>query len=146
METMIESVNSLLDGATVPDNFIESVLERLKSFGVNVTEDDTWLIAFSIRYTHNTICNECNISEIPDGLFSVAVDIACGEYMNTAKSMCKLHVDNIDLTGAITQIKEGDTSITFDASASDESKLSAFINYLLHGRKGELVCYRKMYW
>lgn len=141
----IESIKSLLD-ETVSDSFIEAVLKRLESFGVTVTEDDAWLIAFSIRYTHTTICNECNIKEVPEGLFYVAVDMACGEVMNTLKGMCRLKVDGLDLNGAITQIKEGDTSISFDASASDEQKLTAFIHHLLHGKRGELVCYRKLYW
>lgn len=143
----IESIKSLLDDtASVTDSFIEAVLMRLESFGVNVTEDDTFMIAFSIRYAHNTIFNFCNIKTLPDGLYNIAVDMACGEYLNTLKGMCRLNLNGVDLNGAISQIKEGDTTVSFDASTSDEQKLTAFINHLLHGRKGDLVCYRKFKW
>ena len=145
METIIESVKSLLK-TTIPDGFTEAVLERLKSFGVTITEDDAFPIAFSINATISTIKTTCNIKEIPEGLFYVAVDMACGEYLDALKNMNKLNIDGIDLTGAIKQIKEGDTAVTFDESASDEAKISAFIHHLLYGRRGELVCFRKIRW
>lgn len=145
METIIESVNSLLK-VIVPDGFTEAVLERLQSFGVPVTEDDAFTVAFAMSVTINTVYNLYNIKELPDGLFHVVVDMTCGDYLDMMKNMNKLSIEGIDLTGAIKQIKEGDTSITFDESATDEAKLSAFIHYLLYGRKGELVCYRKMKW
>lgn len=143
----IASIKSLLDDtASETDSFIEAVLMRLESFGVTVTEDDSYMVAFSIRYAYNTIFNFCNIKTIPDGLYNIAVDMACGEYMDTLKGMCRLKLNSVDLNGAISQIKEGDTTISFDASTSDEQKLNAFINHLLNGRKGDLVCYRKMRW
>ena len=142
---MDEQFQTLLK-TTVPEGFIEAVPERLKSFGITLTEDDAWLVAFSINCVVGSICNECNVDEVPEELFHVAVDMACGEYMTTARNMNKLNMDDINLDGIITQIKEGDTSITFDASASDEQKLTLFINHLLNGRRCELLCYRKMRW
>lgn len=142
---MIEKIQALLK-TTVPDGFTEAVLERLESFGVTITEDDAFLITFSINATISTIKTTCNINELPEGLFFVAVDMVCGEYLDAMKNMNKLNIKSLDLNGAVTQIKEGDTSVTFDASTTDEAKLSAFIHYLLYGRKGELVCYRKMKW
>lgn len=140
---MNEKVQALLK-TTVPEGFTEAVLERLKSFGVNV--DNEIMIAFSINSMVMSIKTTCNINDIPDGLFFVAVDMVCGEYLDMLKNMNKLNIEGMDLNGAISQIKEGDTSVTFDASTTDEAKLSALIQHLLYGRRGELVCYRKLAW
>ena len=138
-------VNSYLK-TTVPDGFVEAVLGQLNAFGVPVAEDDSFLIALAIDRAINTIFNDCNIHELPEGLFNVAVDMSCGEFMNILKNLNKLDIDGIDLSGSVTQIKEGDTSVTFDASTTDEAKVTAFIHHLLYDRKGELVCYRKIRW
>ena len=72
--------------------------------------------------------------------------MVCGDVLEILNGMNKLNLDGMDLGAIITQIKEGDTSVSFDASATDGGKLRAIIDHLINGRRGELLCYRKMTW
>lgn len=138
------SVKAIANGLS--DAYIEAALNRLVSFGYCLKEDDDWAICFAMNKTENRIKNSCNTTSIPDGLFYIAVDMACGEFLFSKKQTGKLKLTDMDLTGAVETISEGDTSITFAAGASDEDKLNVFINYLLHNKEGEFVCYRQLKW
>ena len=124
----------------------ESVLQRLDSFKYEVNESDTWSICFAIQKVENHIKNFCNITKIPEGLFNNAVDMICGEFLFAKKQTGQLAIADLDLSGAIQQISEGDTSITFVSGASDEEKFNIMLNYLLHNGEGDLVCFRKFKW
>ena len=62
------------------------------------------------------------------------------------KQTGQLEIGDLDLTGAISSIKEGDTQVNFNGDESDSDKVDTLLNYLLNSRKGELVCYRKIRW
>lgn len=132
--------------SSLSEKFVETVLNRLVSFGCCLKEEDDWAICFAMQKVENHIKNSCNTTSVPDGLFYVAVDMACGEFLFSKKQTGKLKLADMDLTGAVASISEGDTSITFAAGASDEDKLNVFINYLLHNKEGEFVCYRQLKW
>lgn len=124
----------------------ESITERLKSFGYEVTEDDDWMLTFCMEKVTKTIMNYCNVSTIPENLNPTAIDMVCGEFLLIKKQTGQLQLGDLDLDGAVTSIKQGDTSVTFATSNnSDESKFDALISYLLKG-KDDLLCYRRMYW
>lgn len=123
----------------------DTVIERLMSFGYEVTGSDEWVLIFCIESVKNEIRNQCNMSTIPDGLITSAVDMACGKFLFELKNAGRLHLENLDLDGVITSIKEGDTSVSFDGASSDEQKLNMLISYLTD-RKDDLLCYRKMCW
>lgn len=123
-----------------------NIKERLASMGYTCVAEDDVAIGFAIGKVENYIQTECNISELPDGLFHVAVDMVCGEFLQAKKATGQLNIGNLDLTGAITSIKEGDTQVSFDSNESDSNKLDLLINSLKNGAKGELVCYRKLRW
>lgn len=141
-----QAVITALDTTSLSESFIEAVLKRLDSFGYEVKESDAWMIGFAMQKVENTIKNECNISEIPDGLFHIVVDMACGEFLFAKKQTGQLAIGDLNLTGAITSIKEGDTQINFDSGESDSDKVDSFLNSLMNNGKGELVCYRKIRW
>lgn len=141
-----QAVITALDTTSLSESFIEAVLNRLDSFGYEIKESDAWMIGFAMQKVENTIRNECNISEIPDGLFHIAVDMACGEFLLAKKQTGQLELGDLDLTGAISSIKEGDTQVNFNGDESDSDKVDSLLNYLLNNGKGELVCYRKIRW
>lgn len=126
--------------------FNEAVLKRLSSFGYEVTNEDDWMIQFASEKVANNIKNSCNVVSIPDGLFHVAVDATCGEFLLAMKQTGRLNLSDLDLNGVVTSIKEGDIQVNFASGQSDEEKLNSFLNYLLHAKDGELVCYRKLKW
>ena len=141
-----QSIITALDTSSLDESFIEAVLKRLDSFGYEIKESDAWMIGFAMQKVENTIKNECNISEIPDGLFHTAVDMSCGEFLLAKKQTGQLELGDLDLTGAISSIKEGDTQINFDAGSSDESRFNQLVNYLMNQGEGDLICFRKIRW
>lgn len=148
MDERIAAILTILEGLEVKssESFIEAVLNRLSSFGYTVTSADEWLIAFCIQKVQTHINNTCNTLILPDGLFFVAVDRVCGEFLYSLKSTGKLSLKDLDLDGAITQIKEGDTTVQFATGTSEDEKFTAFVKFLQTEGAGDEVCYRKLKW
>ena len=124
---------------------IEEVKERLKMFGYVFQNGDDLSVKFACEKVENTIKNDCNISEIPDGLMNVAVDMAAGEFFALKKVFEPSSLANIDLDEAVKQITEGDTTISFDGS-TPEARLDGFIECLKSYGREEFSCYRKIRW
>ena len=81
-----------LMNSSLSEQFVEAVLNRLVSFGYCLKEDDSWAICFAIQKVENHIKNSCNVTSIPDGLFHIAVDKVCGEYLLAKKQTGKLNI------------------------------------------------------
>ena len=146
MEEILANILNIMVNTSLSESFYESVLKRLVSFGYNLEEDDAWVICFTMQKVENHIKNSCNTTSVPDGLFNVAVDMVCGEFLFAKKQIGKLTFENLDLDGAIESIKEGDVTIQFANGMSDEEKFNLFLNYLIHNGEGDFVCYRKLQW
>lgn len=145
-EQILANIKAIMTNTSLSESFYETVLERLVSFGYNSKEGDAWVICFSMQKIENHIKNYCNIDSVPDGLFNIAVDMVCGDFLFTQKNTGNLELTDLDLDGAISSIKEGDTQVNFGSGSSDEDKLIDLINYLLNNGSGELLCYRKIRW
>ena len=145
-EMILASIQTIMKNSSLSESFYEAVLNRLVSFGYDLKEDDSFAVCFAIQKIENNIKNSCNTTDIPDGLFHVAVDMVCGEFLFTKKQTGKLELADLDLNGAITQIHEGDVTVQFASGSSDEEKFNSFLNYLLHNGEGDFVCYRKIKW
>ena len=65
---------------------LEQVKERLQSFGYELQDGDETILAFCIGKVEATIKNDCNVSEIPEGLVYIAIDMACGEFLTAKKT------------------------------------------------------------
>ena len=145
IQTVVTSVNNILNDTNLTDT-VESVVQRLVSFGYVPTEDDAWMIAFSTKGTVNHVLNEINHTKVPEGLFEVVVDMICGEVLNAKFSSGQLDMTGLDLDGMIESVSEGDTTVAFSAEGSDESKLKGLLSWLIQGKGCDLLCYRKMRW
>lgn len=118
----------------------------LAALGVTGAADDP-LLDIVIRNVQYRVQNETNQSELPEGLVSVAVYMAVGEYLNMKKVSGQL--DGFDLDAAIKQIQEGDTNTVFaigDGSSTPEQRLDALISYLINGRTREFYRFRRFVW
>ena len=123
--------------------------ERLRSFGYEILDGDKAILAFSIQKVKNTIKNDCNVLDIPEGLKCIAVDMAVGEFLTAKKTFSPDNLEGIDLDLAVKQIQEGDTNIVFaigDGNLTPEQRLNAFLNYLLTHGRDEFSCYRRIRW
>ena len=145
LQTVADSVKTILKDTNLTDT-VESVIQRLVSFGYDPSEDDAWLIAYSIKGSVNHVLNEINHKTVPDGLFEIVVDMICGEVLNAKFLSGQLDISGLDLDGMIQSVKEGDTQVNFSAEGSDEAKLKGLLSWLIQGKGSDLICYRKMRW
>lgn len=124
------------------------VAERLKSFGCNIAEGDELTIQFAINGTEEYIKNFCNLPEVPDELHYTAVDMCCGTYLKTKRSLGIDVCDSIDFDAeAVKSITEGDVSVTYnsDGKTGKAALFDALLNKLCN-RNAELVTFRKLRW
>ena len=119
----------------------------LTALGVAGAADDP-LLDMVLTNVQWRIKNLSNLSEIPEGLESLAVSMAVGEYLNMKK--CSGQLEGFDLdAAAVKSIQEGDTNITFTkgkGSSTPEQRLNSLIDYLINGRIGEIYRYRRLVW
>ena len=149
IQKVLADIQTIMTNTSLSEPFYEAVLKRLVSFGYTLEEDDGWMICFAIQKVENHIKNSCNTTSVPDGLFHVAVDMVCGEFLFAKKNTGKLESDAVNLDGVVKKVQEGDITVEFETSSSSSGEGSDFdklLNYLMNGREGELVCYRKLMW
>lgn len=125
----------------------EQVIAMLTALGVTGAAEDP-LLDIALNNVQWRIKNLSNLSEIPEGLESLAVSMAVGEYLNMKK--CSGQLEGFDLdAAAVKSIQEGDTNITFalgEGSSTPEQRLNSLIDYLINGRIGEIYRYRRLVW
>ena len=125
----------------------EKVVVMLTALGVAGAADDP-LLDIALNNVQWRIKNLSNLSEIPEGLESLAVSMAVGEYLNMKK--CSGQLEGFDLdAAAVKSIQEGDTNITFalgEGSSTPEQRLNSLIDYPINGRIGEIYRYRRLVW
>ena len=124
----------------------EQVIAMLTALGVTGAADDP-LLDIVLNNVQWRIKNLSNLSEIPEGLESLAVSMVVGEYLNMKK--CSGQLEGFDLDAAVKSIQEGDTNITFalgEGSSTPEQRLNSLIDYLINGRIGEIYRYRRLVW
>lgn len=124
----------------------EKVISFLDALGVTGAGDDP-LLDFVIQSVTQTVKNETNQPTIPEGLETVAVYMAAGQYMSLKKGSGQL--EGFDLEAAEKQIKEGDTSITFafgEGSLTPEQRLDRLLAYLMTSGANQFPAYRRLKW
>lgn len=124
----------------------DKVISMLTALGVTWVVGDP-LLDILLQNVQQRILNKTNQSVIPEGLESVAVYMAVGEYLNMKKTVGQL--TGFDLDAAIKQIQEGDTNTVFaigEGSLTPEQRLNGLIDYLINGRSDELYRFRKLVW
>ena len=143
-----ETISTLTEAITnvYVSSLTESVLKRLDSFGYTPSEEDAFCIGFSVQLVENSIKNDCNVTEIPEGLTNTAVNMVCGEVLGSMYRAGKLSLDNLDLDGAIASVKAGDISVSFNNSTSDDGKFTTLLALLQNSGRGDFACYRSLRW
>ena len=122
------------------------VTQRLASFGYTVVQADDWMLDFIIQKVTNHILNSCNISEIPEGLHQMAVDMVVGEFLMGKKASGQLDESEIMSSEAVTSIKLGDTQVNFGEDRTPSQQLDSLIAFLMKGYEADLTSYRCMKW
>lgn len=125
------------------------VKARIQSFGYTWNDTDDMILSFAVQKVENLICNDCNVSSVPDGLLFVAVDMAAGEFLWEKKTFSPESLTGIDLDTAVKQVQMGDMNTVFavgEGSLTPEQRLEQFIAYLLENGREQLSAYRKLRW
>lgn len=124
----------------------EKIIAFLTAMGITEAGNDG-LLDLIINNTQYKVLNETNtVLPMPEGLESIAVYMAIGEYLSFKKTSGQL--ESIDLELAVKQIQEGDTNIQYaigEGSQTPEQRLDSLIT-LLSNRASELVKYRRLVW
>ena len=128
---------------------VDAVKARLRSLGYEVKVEDDFALTFCVEKVRSTVKNEINWQDVPEGLEHIAIDMACGEFLNAKKTFAPDDLENLDLDQAVKQIQTGDPNTVFavgDGSQTDEQRLVAFINYLLNYGRSEFNSFRRIRW
>ncbi len=127
----------------------KAVIARLAYLGYVITEQDKDGLAYAIQKAEQTICNFCNLAEVPKGLFYIEVDMATGEFLFEKKTFDPNSLSYMGLGGDVKQIQEGDTNIVFAVGSGEqtaEQRLDTLIEQMTAGNMEELKRYRKARW
>lgn len=145
-ERIEQFVQTALNMSSLGAAFLYTVGKLLTSLGYTMQEDDDWLLGFSVQTVEAKIKNDCNIPCVPPELFELAARMSVGEFFNAKRGMGQLQGFDIDFDAAVKQIKEGDTTVSFDGTSSDEQKLNALIGWLLTPDERQLSRFRRLVW
>lgn len=131
--------------------FTESALkERLSSLGYTFPETssntDAVLVTYALSRVSDYITNDINQDEIPTKLASYAIDLASAEFLNDKLTFSKGDLEGLDLSGVVSSLSEGDTSVSFKDGYSDAELLKEYITRGYEALKSQLACFRKMRW
>ena len=142
-EELVKSIAQDLQdfGSDLPESFCRILLRRLD--GIGYQAEDSFPLAFSVRKAEVEILDYCHIDLIPSVLYPLLTDRAIGKYLYDLKQTGNLDMEALDLSGAVSELKEGDVSISFSGS-SDEAKLDQLLQAMMEAGKGQLACYRKI--
>lgn len=146
-QAVLNDIITIMGDSSLTVTFFTDVLLRLESLGYVVKSTDSWMISFTIQKVENAIKAECNVDVIPEGLYQVAIDMICGEFLFTLKNTGKL--EGFDLEVALKSVQAGDTNVTFavgQGSMTPEQRLDSLFSYLIKSGKGKFACYRKFKW
>lgn len=145
-KSVLEELISIFAYTETKEAFLETVLKRLESLGYAVDNDDTFMIAFSIKTVESKIKNFCHIGTVPEGLHAAAIDMVCGYFLHDKQQQGQL-TDRFDTDAAIKQVQAGDTTVTLaDSTQTKEQRLDSLISFLMNRGESEWVCYRKLKW
>lgn len=125
---------------------LEKVKERLKSFGCEVSEDDSFALTFGIEKAAQSIKNECNLREVPQELEYVQIDWVCRDFLDAKYNSGLLSLESLNLGEALASVTEGDVSVSFDNASSDDVKFQMLLKNLSETGKDELLCFRGLRW
>lgn len=125
----------------------ERVTARLRTFGYIAESTDEAGISFAQDKATKHLLNLTNRTDVPPELEPTLIDMICGEFLLAKYTFGQLDISTIDLTGgAVKQITEGDTTVSFNDSDSDNGKFTAYINRMINPEGSDWLRFRKLMW
>lgn len=128
-------------------SFLQDVVDLVTAMGYTLTTGDDYLLSFSAGYVEQEIKNACNVPEVPEGLYKVAMGLILSRFLTTKKAKHEVDASTLDFSPMLKELSEGDTKQVWDTSSgsSAEQRLDLFIAALENGRN-QFITYRRLKW
>lgn len=121
---------------------VDNVYKLVTAYtGYAIPDTDKPIIEYMMKNETQSICNLCNVAEIPDELAHIAYERAAGQYL-AAKLK---EIAGEDGVNVVTSVKEGDTQVQFSGK-SNADRLNELIGTLTRDRMGEILRFRRLVW
>ena len=118
---------------------------KAKLEALGITEINQELLRISVNEAEMYIKNFCNITRVPEELSDTLVNCACGKYLTVLRSFGQLG-DVVDFDAAVSQISEGDVSVSFTDGTSAEDQFLSVISGWAEPDTTALLRFRKLVW
>lgn len=123
----------------------EEIIDLLSQLGYEYNEDrDGYLIDFLIIKVKEDILAAINTVEIPEEMHQDYIMGVCGELLQIMKTSGQLDLSALTFDG-IETITEGDTTIGFSETNSNEATFSKLISYLTNWQS-KVPHFRRLVW
>ncbi len=143
-DTLIENILGLLQNTDFDVSLVTEVLRKLEIFGVEVFENDFYLIAFAIKSVELGVKTFCNIESLNEKLHSVVTDRVCGEVLYSKYINKELPV-TLRVEEVVKHLSMGDTNVTYENN-NTKNEVLVLIELLKTSGEGVLLCCRKISW
>jgi hypothetical protein len=114
----------------------DDVKKLLEAYGYSSTDEDEWLISYTLEKVQQDVLTFCNLSELPEELQKTVVNFAVAELLNI-----KVNTGALDIT-AVKALTMGDTRVEYGASDADAFR--ELISSLTD--RSQLVSFRGLVW
>ena len=109
------------------------------SVGYEVQNIDLPVLSYIYSDVEQHIKNDCNVTEIPEGLQTVLDELTAGKFLALQKGV----ILGTEGTEVVKSIREGDTTVELGGT-STEQRYDAIVRVLT--RERDFACYRKFRW
>lgn len=119
---------------------LEQIIETLKEYGYEVTEDDK-NIRFMLNRTEDKVKNHCSIVKIPSELETLIIEMCVNaiiEWKELQAAMMKTESG----VGNVTSVKAGDEQTNFDNGTASHVIVKDFVDRKIKEYKSELNKFR----
>ena len=144
-----ESFVTLAEASTsFSADFLQEVTDLISALGYTLTVGDDYLLSFAAEYVEQEIKNSCNVAEVPEGLYKVAVALILARFLSAKRSkLTAEELDGMDFSPVLKELSEGDTKQVWDTNSgsSASQRLDLLIAQLESGRS-QFVTYRRLKW
>lgn len=121
----------------------EDLVKRLESLNYNA--DNEFALKFCADKAYHKVLNAINGTEIPDELYEVFIDMACGEILYQMNGTMT-EAQKKDVVGAVSRITEGENTIEFDSKYSTQRMFNDVIESLRKDDREQFSRFRKLVW
>ena len=126
-------------------DILDKVTERLAMLGYTAGESDSKGITYNIEKAEKDLKARTNLSEVPEGLSDVWIDMAAGMFLSDKKAIGGLG-ESYDFSAAVKSVSEGDTSVTFGDAFTAEEQFDALLARMIEPDAERIIAVRKILW